>query len=154
MPSIGVIATWELATRLVHDTIAVMPTAKGSFEVKLAPLDAYNSDPTAKVGRMSLDKVYRGDIEGTSKGEMLSTMGEVQGSAAAVAVERVTGSLSGKSGSFALYHVGVMESGVPKYWRVNIAPDSGTGGLAGIKGELKIIIEGKVHSYELEYELP
>jgi hypothetical protein len=131
-----------------------MPIAKGPFEVKLAPLEAYNSDPAARVGRMSVDKIYRGDIEGTSKGEMLSVMGEVQGSAAAVAVERVTASLAGKSGSFALYHVGVMEAGVPKYWRVNIAPDSGTGGLVGIKGELKIIIEGKAHSYELEYELP
>ncbi len=131
-----------------------MPTAKGSFEVKVAPIEAYNSDPTAKVGRMSLDKVYHGDLEGTSKGEMLSVGGEVQGSAAAVAIERVAGSLSGKSGSFALYHVGVMEAGVPKYWRVNIAPDSGTGVLAGINGELKIIIEGKAHSYELEYELP
>ena len=79
-----------------------MPIAKGPFEVKLSPLESYNSDPAAKVGRMSLDKTYRGDIDGTSKGEMLSVMGEVQGSAAAVAVERVTASLAGKSGSFAL----------------------------------------------------
>jgi len=131
-----------------------MPTAKGPFEVKVAPIEAYNTDPASKLGRMSLDKTYHGDIEATSKGEMLSAMGEIQGSAAGVAVERVSGSLAGKSGSFALYHVGVMEAGVPKFWSVNVAPDSGTGALAGITGKMKIIIEGKSHSYEFEYELP
>src|SRR5438105_5018096 len=109
-----------------------MPTAKGTFEVKLAPLSAYNTDPEAKMGRMSLDKQYLGDLEGSSKGEMVSAMGEVQGSAAAVAIERVTGSLGGRAGSFALYHVGVMEGGAPKFWKVNIVPDSGTGALARI----------------------
>jgi hypothetical protein len=130
-----------------------MPIARGPFEVKVLPIDSYNSDPAAKLGRMSLDKQYHGDIEGSSKGEMLTAMGEIQGSAAAVAVERVTCTLAGRSGSFALYHVGVMEGGVPKYWRVNVAPDSGTGELTGIKGEMKIVIEGKAHSYEFEYEL-
>jgi hypothetical protein len=128
-----------------------MPIAKGPFEVKLAPMESYNSDPSAKVGRMSLDKQFHGDFEGTSKGEMLHVAGGVQGSAAAVAIERVTGTLAGKSGSFALYHVGVMEGGTPKFWRVNVAPDSGTGELAGLKGEMKIIIDGKAHSYELDY---
>src|SRR4051812_32475774 len=73
-----------------------MPIAKGTFDVKVAPIEAYNSDPVAKLGRMSLDKQYHGDLTGSSKGEMLSAMGEVQGSAAAVAVERVTGKLSGR----------------------------------------------------------
>ena len=126
--------------------------ASGSFDVKLTPQETYNK-VDATLGRMSIDKQLHGDLEGTSKGEMLTTMGEVRGSAAAVAVERVTGSLSGRSGSFALYHVGVMEAGVAKYWKVNVAPDSGTGDLKGIKGEMKIIIEGKTHSYEFEYEL-
>src|SRR3954463_5917434 len=103
-----------------------MPIAKGTFDVKVAPIEAYNADAAAKLGRMSLDKQYHGDIEGSSKGEMLTALGEVQGSAAAVAVERVTASVVGRSGSFALYHVGVMEGGTPKYWRVNVAPDSGT----------------------------
>ena len=131
-----------------------MPTAKGTFDVKIAPIEAYNTDTTSKLGRMSLDKQYQGDLVGASKGEMLSAMGEVQGSGAAVAVERVTGSIAGRNGSFSLYHVGVMVGGVPQYWHVNISPDSGTNGLTGIKGELKIIIEGKEHRYELEYELP
>jgi hypothetical protein len=130
-----------------------MPTAKGTFDVKVAPIEAYNADAASKLGRMSLDKQYHGDLTGSSKGEMLSAMGEVQGSGAAVAVERVTGTLCGRSGSFSLYHVGVMVGGVPQYWRVNISPDSGTDGLKGISGELKIIIEGKEHRYELEYVL-
>ena len=131
-----------------------MPKAKGTFEVKLAPLEAYNAESESKLGRMSLDKQFHGDLEGSSKGEMLHVGGETHGPSAAVAVERVNGVLSGKSGGFALYHVGVMENGAPKFWNVNIAPDTGTGDLAGIKGELKIIIEGKTHSYELDYELP
>ena len=130
-----------------------MPTAKGTFDVKVAPIEAYNTDAAAKLARMSLDKQFHGDIQGSSKGEMLSAMGEVQGSAAAVAVERVTASVEGKSGSFALYHVGLMVAGTPKFWRVNVVPDSGTGDLKGISGELKIIIEGKEHRYEFEYEL-
>lgn len=130
-----------------------MPTAKGTFDVKVVPIEAYNTDQTSKLGRMSLDKQYHGDLVGTSKGEMLSAMGEAQGSGAAVAVERVSGTLDGRSGSFSLYHVGVMVGGTPKFWRINVAPDSGTDGLKGIQGELKIIIEGKTHSYEFEYEL-
>ncbi len=131
-----------------------MPTAKGTFDVNILPIEPYNTDASSKLGRMSLDKQYHGDLAGSSKGEMLSAMGEVQGSGAAVAVERVTGTLAGRTGSFSLYHIGVMVGGTPQYWRVNIAPDSGTDSLQGIKGELKIIIEGKAHSYELEYELP
>ena len=131
-----------------------MPKATGSFEVKLAPLDAYNSEPSAKLGRMSLDKQFQGDLDATSKGEMLHIMSDIKGSAAAVAIERVGGSLGGKSGSFALYHVGVMQNNTPSLWNVKVAPDSGTGELTGITGEMKIIIEGKSHSYEFEKELP
>src|SRR3954466_3727626 len=72
-----------------------MPTAKGPFEVKLAPIAAYNTDPASKIGRMSLDKTFHGDLEGNSKGEMTTAMGEVQGSGVYVAVERVTGTLHG-----------------------------------------------------------
>src|SRR5437016_8711314 len=131
-----------------------MPTAKGPFEVKVAPIEAYNTDPVAKLGRMSIDKSFHGDIEATSKGEMLHAMGEAKGFGAYVAVERVTGTLAGRSGSFALHHVGVMENGTPTLLSVNVVPDSGTGALAGLKGKMNIIIEGKSHAYELEYELP
>src|SRR5438874_899147 len=130
-----------------------MPIARGTFDVKVAPIDAYNTDPTAKLGRMSIDKQFHDDLNATSKGEMLHAMGEAKGFGAYVAVERVSRSLAGKTGSFALHHVGVMENGTPTLLSVNVVPDSGSGELAGLKGKMNIIIEGKNHSYEFEYEL-
>lgn len=104
---------------------------------------------------MSLEKQFHGQLEGTSLGEMLTAMSTtVQGSGAYVAVERVTGKLAGRSGSFALHHTGVMNRGVPQL-TITVVPDSGTGELTGIIGELKIRIEpGGKHLYEFEYELP
>lgn len=104
---------------------------------------------------MSLDKQFQGDLDATSAGEMLTAMStSVQGSGAYVAVERVTGKLQGRSGSFALYHVGVMNRGVPQL-TITIVPDSGTGELTGITGKLNIRIEpGGAHFYDFEYELP
>jgi hypothetical protein len=128
--------------------------AKGEFEVKLNPLSAYAPDSVEgpPLGRMSLDKKFRGDLEGTAIGEMLTAGAVTKGSAAYVAVERFTGTLHGKRGSFAMHHRGVMMRGEGEL-SVLIAPDSGTGELAGISGELAIIIGGGKHSYELEYTL-
>ncbi len=130
--------------------------ATGPFDVKLAPQsDDKVGDPT--VGRMSIDKQYHGDLEATSKGQMLTAMTEIKGSAGYVAIERVAGTLrtaSGvRSGSFALQHSGTMNRGVPQL-SVTVVPDSGTGGLVGLSGKLTInIAEGK-HSYDFEYTLP
>jgi hypothetical protein len=127
--------------------------ATGPFEVRLNPLPAYNADPAALLGRMSLDKQFHGDLEGTSKGEMLTAMSTVKGSAGYVAVERVIGTLHGKAGSFALQHSGTMARGAQQLV-ITVVPDSGDGDLRGIEGELSIeIAEGK-HSYVLEYLLP
>lgn len=129
--------------------------ATGPFDVKLAPQsDEKVGDPT--VGRMSIDKQYHGDLEATSKGQMLTAMTEIKGSAGYVAIERVTGTLrmaSGvRSGSFALQHSGTMNRGVPQL-SVTVVPDSGTGQLVGLSGKMTInIAEGK-HSYDFEYTL-
>ena len=127
--------------------------ATGPFDVKLAPLPL--SDVAAATGfaRMSLDKVFHGDLTATSQGEMLSAMGGVKGSAAYVALERVTGTLHGRTGSFALQHTGVMDRGAPSRV-VTVVPDSGTGALAGLTGTLSIHIDGKAHSYVFDYTLP
>ena len=127
---------------------AVTQHASGTFDVNIAP------QPTDAPGlsRMSLDKQFHGDLEATSKGEMLAN-GSASGSGVYVALEVVTGTLHGRSGSFALYHYGVMNRGTPTL-NVNVVPDSGTGALAGIAGTLRIIIEGGKHSYELDYTLP
>ena len=126
--------------------------ATGKFEVKLVPQTTEGFDEGGALGRMTIDKVFTGDIEGTSKGQMLMAMASVKTSAAYVAVERVTGSVHGKKGTFAMHHTGVMNRGAPSL-AVVIVPDSGTGELAGISGTLNIIIEKGVHSYELEYDI-
>jgi hypothetical protein len=102
---------------------------------------------------MSLDKQYSGDLEAASRGEMLAFMSDVKGSAGYVAMERVTGSMQGRSGAFTLQHFGMMNRGTPEL-SVRVVPDSGTDGLAGIAGSLNIVIEGGKHSYEFEYTLP
>lgn len=123
--------------------------ASGLFEVKLTPQQDDNAAET-KLGRMSIDKQFHGDLAATSKGQMLAAMTEVKGSAGYVAIERVTGTLQGRSGSFVLQHNGIMNRGVPQLV-VMVVPDSGTDQLVGLTGTMKInIVDGK-HSYEFEY---
>jgi len=124
-----------------------MTHATGTFEVKLAP-----QQTEAPIGRMSIDKQFHGDLEATSKGEMLSAMTEVKGSAGYVAIERVTGTLHGRKGSFVLQHAGTMNRGAASL-SVTVVPDSGTGELAGVSGKMAINIEAGKHSYEFEYTL-
>ena len=98
--------------------------------------------------RMSLDKQFQGDLEGTGRGEMLTALTDVKGSAGYVAIERVTGTLHGRRGSFALLHRGIMSRGVQDL-AITVVPDSGAGQLAGLAGKLDIkIVEGK-HFYDL-----
>jgi hypothetical protein len=126
--------------------------ATGPFEVKINPQPAYNTDQTALLGRMSLDKQFHGDLEATSKGEMLTSGSAVKGSAAYVAIERVTGKLHGREGTFALQHTGIMNRGAPSLV-ITVAPDSGTGDLEGLSGAMSIEIVAGKHSYVLDYEL-
>jgi uncharacterized protein DUF3224 len=126
--------------------------ASGTFEVKLAPQKPDNKEAeSANVGRMSIDKQFHGDLEATSKGEMLSFMTDVKGSAGYVAMERVSGILDGRNGTFVLQHSGTMTRGAPQL-SVGVVPDSGTGQLTGIAGTMTIkIVEGK-HFYDFEYK--
>jgi hypothetical protein len=124
--------------------------ATGTFEVKLVPLTLADKPEGDLRGRMSIDKQFKGDLEATTKGEMLMTGTPVKGSAAYAAIETVTGKLHGKSGSFVLMHQGVMNRGAPSL-SVMVVPDSGTGELTGLSGKLNIIIEGGKHSYEFDY---
>jgi len=133
--------------------------ASGTFEVKLTPQTA-DGKPDGKpdgkaaptLGRWSLDKQFHGDLEATSKGEMLGASTSVEGSAAYVAIERVSGTLQGRSGSFVLQHSGTLTRGAPQL-SVTVVPDSGTGELAGLAGKMTIKIDNGKHSYELEYTL-
>jgi hypothetical protein len=126
--------------------------AKGTFDVKVAPV-AEDKAEGSTLGRYSLDKQYHGDLEATSKGEMLTAGTDVKGSAGYVAIERVTGTLGGRKGSFVLQHTGTMNRGTPTL-TVSVVPDSGTDELAGLTGTLTIIIADGKHSYDFEYSLP
>jgi hypothetical protein len=127
--------------------------ATGAFDVKLLPLDpAFKSDDNS-VGRFSIDKQFHGDLDATSKGEMLSGMGIVKGSGGYVAIERVTGTLAGRTGTFLLQHNGTMQNGV-FHLNVIVIPDSATGQLVGLDGSMQIIIKDGHHSYDFAYTLP
>ncbi len=124
----------------------------GTFEVQLNPQkpEAEIGDPT--IARLALDKQFHGALEASSKGQMLSVGTAVEGSAAYVALERVSGSLDGRSGTFALQHLGIMTRGVPQL-TITVVPDSGTGQLAGIAGNMAINIVDGSHFYTFEYSL-
>jgi Protein of unknown function (DUF3224) len=127
-------------------------TAKGPFDVKLTP-QGTATDPTA-VGRMSLDKTFHGDLTATSVGEMLAVRTAVSGSAGYVAIERVTGTLAGRTGTFALQHWGMMDKGTPNL-KISVIPDSATGDLSGLTGTMTIDIQpGGKHFYAFSYTLP
>jgi hypothetical protein len=126
--------------------------ARGRFDVKLAPLTLADGQADPSLGRLSIDKRFEGDLDATSRGEMLSAMSAVKGSAGYVAIERVTGSLHGRRGSFTLQHTGTMTRGEPGLV-ITVVPDSGTGELAGLAGTMSITITGKEHAYEFEYAL-
>ena len=126
--------------------------AAGTFEVKLnaQTTDGYAEEGT--LGRMTIDKQFHGDLEGTSKGQMLTAMSSVKGSAGYVAMERVTGKLHGRGGSFALQHSGSMNRNAPTLI-ITVVPDSGTDELIGLSGTMVIDIADGKHSYVLEYAI-
>jgi hypothetical protein len=128
-------------------------TAQGSFEVKMAPLPADEAIAATSIARYSLDKVYRGDLEGVSAGEMMGAGNVAAGKAGYVAVEEFRGTLHGREGSFALQHSSTMCDGQFDM-NIRVAPGSGTGELEGIAGTLTIDLAGGKHAYSLEYTLP
>lgn len=124
--------------------------ARGSFDVKIVPQTPSSEAGEASLSRMTIDKRFHGDLDATSKGEMLSVVTAVKGSAAYVAIERVTGILHGRSGSFALQHNATMTRGAPQL-SITVVPDSGTAALAGLTGKMAIdIVDGK-HFYQFDY---
>jgi len=136
-------------SREVHVTMQ----ARGSFEVKLNPQGPDETVQGVSVGRSSIEKLFDGDLKGTSKGEMLTGMRNEKGSGVYVAIERVTGTLHGHSGTFVLAHRGTMTRGAQELV-ITIVPDSGTHELVGIAGSMTITITGREHFYVLEYTLP
>lgn len=126
--------------------------ASGIFDVKLSPQAPQDTTEEAFLGRMSIDKRFHGDLDAVSRGLMLAAGTRVEGSAAYVAIEQVTGTLQGRSGTFVLQHSGTMTRGAPQL-SITVVPDSGTGQLLGLAGKMAIdIVDGK-HFYGFEYSL-
>lgn len=127
--------------------------ASRPFKVKMEPQADEEASKSSSLGRMSLDKEFHGDLEATSRGQMLTAMTDTEGSAGYVAIEQVSGTLAGRKGTFALQHSGIMTRGAQQL-TITVVPDSGTGELEGLAGEMGIdIIDGQ-HVYQLEYTLP
>lgn len=132
-----------------------MPShATGSFEVKSTPQPSGFKTEDPKLGRTTGEKQFHGDLEATSEVQMLTAGTSVKGSAAYVAIEKITGTLKSRSGTFILQHTGTMNRGVAQL-TVTVVPDSGTEQLAGLSGKMNIVVaaDGK-HSYDFEYALP
>ncbi|MFO0811332.1 MAG: DUF3224 domain-containing protein [Gemmataceae bacterium] len=131
---------------------AVTTHAKGPFEVKLTPQGTEDKADGSTLNRMAIDKQFHGDLEATSKGEMLAAGTAIKGSAGYVAIERVSGTLNGRKGTFVLQHSGTMTRGTP-HLTITVVPDSGTGQLAGLAGKMTIQIADGKHTYDFEYTL-
>jgi hypothetical protein len=123
----------------------------GAFDVKMIPQE---DKSTEGVSRILIDKQYHGDLEGAAKGQMLTNGVDANGSGVYVAMEKFSGTLHGRTGTFMLHHTGVMMRSKPQL-TITVVPDSGTGDLAGIAGTMTInIASGGKHSYDFEYTLP
>ncbi len=127
-------------------------TAAGTFEVQLAPQAPEGASGEGGVGRLVIDKVFHGDLEAASHGQMLGYRSAVEGSAGYVAMERVDGELEGRAGTFVLQHSATMEGGEANQ-TIQVIPGSGTGALAGLSGSMTIDVEEDVHRYTLTYSL-
>lgn len=132
---------------------SAMRHASGAFDVKMTPQPPDEKVGDPKIGRMTLDKQYRGDLEASGRGQMLAVMDQAKGSGGYVALEIVDGTLAGKKGTFALQHGGLMDGGTPSLTIV-VVPESGTGELEGIAGKLGIWIKDGKHYYDFDYTLP
>jgi hypothetical protein len=126
---------------------------EGTFSVNVSPEPPHDVVDGVSIGRVRVDKRFEGPLDATSVVDMIGARTPVEGSAGYVAIERVTGTLAGRRGTFVLQHLGRMSGGAMSL-TVLIVPDSGTAELAGISGNMIIRIEGGRHFYALDVELP
>ena len=127
---------------------------KGPFDVKVVPQKPDTQIArAANLARLTIDKRYHGDLEAVAKGEMLAAQTDTKGSAGYVAMERVTGTVKGRNGSFVLLHHATMTRGTPELV-ISVVPDSGTGELRGISGSMRVMVAADgAHSYEFDYKI-
>ncbi|WP_306212077.1 DUF3224 domain-containing protein [Actinoplanes sp. RD1] len=122
--------------------------ATGTFTTTIEPLSS--DDDT--LGRMRVEKVIQGDLVGFGRAQMLSVGTPIDGSAGYVALDHITGTLHGRSGTFVLQHSGVLDRGAATL-TVTVVPDSGTDELLGLTGTFEIDNRGAEHHYVFTYAL-
>jgi len=127
-------------------------TARGEFDVNVIPQDP-DGEAAGPFGRYLLDKTFHGALDAISRGQMLAFQTATEGAGGYTALEQVTGTLDGRHGSFVLLHHGLMVHGETTDWGVTVVPDSATGELTGLSGEMEIVIADGVHSYVFHYAL-
>jgi hypothetical protein len=152
-PDVGANQSHPAAVGAAHEEIAVTMRARGTFEVELTPENPDGTRADSALGRLRIVKRFHGDLDGSSRGQMLTAMTPVEGSAGYVAIERVSGTLLGRAGTFVLQHSGTMSQGRQQL-TISVVPNSGTGELAGLEGQMAITIANGRHSYAFEYTLP
>lgn len=135
------------------ETTVIAHHAAGTFDVKATPVTPAGGAADNSISELSLDKQFHGALEATSKGAMLASGNPAKGAGGYVAMEKVTGTLDGRKGSFVLQHSGTMKGGAAEL-TVTVVPDSGTDELTGIDGKMTIQISAGKHSYDFEYTLP
>jgi len=127
-----------------------MARAFGQFDVEITPLQPSVDQDGVSTGRNQIEKQFQGDLDGTSRGEMLTAMIPATQAAAYVAIERVNARLAGRRGTFVLQHTGTSGAAGQKLV-VTVVPGSGTGQLAGIVGTMTLEGRGGNHTYTLDY---
>lgn len=125
--------------------------AKGTFVISGTPNPPPSGGDELGALRMTFRKTFEGDLQGTSVVEMLGMMDRETNSGAYVALERITGTLLGRKGSFALQHSSTMRRGTPEQ-RITVVPDSGTEELKGLSGSMVIDIVEKQHYWTFNVE--
>jgi len=125
---------------------------KGEFDVKRSPEAPCDLGDGVQAGHFRFDKRFHGELDAVSVVHMLAAMTQTEGSGAYVAIERIVGTLEGRSGAFLTQHSGIMDRGAPSL-SLTVVPDSGTAELEGLRGSMKIdIVDGK-HFYTFDYAL-
>lgn len=157
LAALGAAAAGAMASSTIPTPTPIQETVKmvasGTFDVRLTPQASAPDIEAAKLSRQTLAKRFHGELDATSLGEMLATHTAVQGSAGYVALERVSGALGGRKGSFVLQHSGTMNRGAAQL-TLTVVPDSGTDALTGLSGAMAIRIDSGQHFYTFDYALP
>ena len=151
-------AVMSLALSVAAQKEMHMVHAKGSFDIKMTPAEPTDFEKANDITRVSSEKTWHGDFEGVSHGEMITGSTASTGSMAYVAIERMTGKLNGRQGSFTFSHRATMMKGdapAAGELSVMVVPNSGTGELTGLKGSLMIHIDAQgKHTWTFDYSLP